>query len=98
MSDQVNQQAVVVQQDTLMFNKSTTKLALFNEDGTPLFAASKNFLPVDVSDPRFKLSGVSDNTQSINSALTYAASNGLNVHFSKRPLNQPYVIGGSGII
>lgn len=56
MSDQVNQQAVVVQQDTLSFNKATTKLALFNEDGTPAILGSSDPTIVRIIPQSFTLS------------------------------------------
>lgn len=53
MSDQINQQAVVVQQDKLLFNKATTKLALFNEDGTPAVLSGSDPNVVKVTSQTF---------------------------------------------
>lgn len=97
-SNQLNQQFVVVDQEKANYFRGTTKVALFDEVGRGVSLPNAQNDPVNVSDSRFLLDGTVDNTSSILSAISFAESTKRNIHFSSRPLGQPYVVKGSGTI
>lgn len=96
--NQTSEQAVVVPQTNIRPHQKTSRLSLFFEDGEPVKLFQSNSLPVNVLDKTFSLSGTTNNTESIQSAFDHAADLGLNVYFPMRPLGQPYMVGGSGVL
>lgn len=96
--EQISQQAVVVPKTEMRFGQTSLRLSLFNTDGSPLDPPNKTDLPISALDPIFGLTGVADNTESIQAGWEKSGLLGRSFHFPMRPLGQPYVIGGDGYL
>lgn len=92
------QQLVVVDQDAMSYARGNSRVALFDESGNQVRPVSDKQTPINTLDPKYFKPHATDDTTMLQSALDDAFVTKRNLHFSRRPLGEPYIVSGSGVI